>query len=126
MDAASFLNYKSMLAYMSAGTASVLNIIKYQLYLHGNIFQIIWKIIFLVPIIVIECVFLVIMFILSMIGKVIVMIPIIGFIYSIIFEIFHFISFLFGLIGNIASAKDFIEEYKFAYRMYYEDSICNY
>ena len=126
MDFSSIFNYRLMLAYMSAGTTNVLFMMAFQLDFHCKIYQAIWKAIFLVPILVIEGVFLALLFILSMIGKLIVLIPIVGFIYAILFEIIHFIAFIFGLIGNLPSLGDYIFEVRRNHRMNLEDAMYSY
>lgn len=97
------MNYIEMWSYMAAGTCCPTNILSFT-FTKINVFTTIWRILFfwVVPV---EIVFFIVMFIISMIGKIILFIPLVRFVYSIAFEIIHFISFFIGLLANIPAAK---------------------
>ena len=120
------MRYASLLAYMSAGTLSTLRAIEFQVDFNCNIIHKIWKALFLLPVCIIEIVFAIILFILSIVGKIIMIIPLIRFIYAAIFEIVHFIAFGFGIIGNLFEAGEYINHMSASHREDYNESLLKY
>ena len=120
------MDYHTLLAYMSAGTMSIFGVIGYQLYFECNIFQKIWKILFLIPVAVCELALGIVLFILSLIGKIILIIPLVNFVYSVIFEIVHFIGFVIGLLGNLLGAKKYVLFFKENYMNEFNNANYNY
>ncbi len=109
------VNYHTLLAHMSAGVTNVFDVIGYQLNFECRLYQKIWKILFLLPVVICELALGIVLFILALIGKIILIIPLINFVFVFVFEIIHFIGFVIGLIGNLLGAKKYVLFFKEAY-----------
>ena len=109
------MDYTQLCNYMGAGAMAPLRVIESQFTFNGNILAVIWEIIFSIPILAIEFAFYILLILLMMIGRIVLFIPLINLVYSVIFEVVHFIAFCIGLIGNVFSAKDYIYDMKLSY-----------
>ena len=117
--------YKQSLATMAAGVGSTLQIINSTLENFKFSIHTVWRILFIWTIPV-QFVLAIILFVLGLLGKVILIIPFVGFFYSLAFEIIHGVSFLFGCLTNIFNLNKFYLEYKKSWVEAYRDAMFNY
>ena len=120
------MDYHTLLAYMSAGTMSIFDVIGYQLNFECKLYQKIWKILFLIPVVVCEFALGIVLFILSLIGKIILIIPLVNFVYSVVFEIVHFVGFFIGLLGNLLGANEYVSFFREIYTKEFNNANFNY
>ena len=104
-------NHARLWAHMAAGSNSVSHIV--DMVEHDfdelNIFQKIWRFIFILPYATWGCALGLVQLILYLVGFAVMYIPVVRFVYFGVYELVYFLNYFFGLICNLLMAKQYIE-----------------